>query len=326
MTSTVSAVPKPSRVKELRFADCDQLSDLITGGDTEFIQLGAGLCQVSMTRVDLDGFYLLLTDMPNRTTCHVASQKGLRVIHVLRRWTGSIYWNGRELDRSGVIVWGDSCDYCRVGNDVQTIALVIDESRLRQQIETWTASSHAFWDALDGQMLADTPAARRFIEGMEWVFALAARAPERFGSPEIRASLREQLLLALIEAVDAPQDGVLLGNPIGRHRARIVRQITDCLVAHPDGFTKLSDLCELTGFSARSIAHACQTVLEVSPMRYLKLLRLNRARSLLRQGARENTSVSACAHLVGFAHLGRFAVEYRKLFGESPRQTLERSG
>ncbi len=200
-----------------------------------------------MTRVDLDGFYLLLTDMPNRTTCHVASQKGLRVIHVLRRWTGSIYWNGRELDRSGVIVWGDSCDYCRVGSDVQTIALVIDESRLRQQIETWTASSHAFWDALDGQMLADTPAARRFIEGMEWVFALAAHAPERFGSPEIRASLREQLLLALIEAVDAPQDGVLLGNPIGRHRARIVRQMTDCLVAHPDGLMELSRSMRVNG-------------------------------------------------------------------------------
>jgi AraC family ethanolamine operon transcriptional activator len=279
-----------------------------------------------MTRIDLDGFYLLLTDMPNRTTCHVASQKGLRVVHVLRRWTGSIYWNGRELDRSGVIVWGDSCDYCRVGSDVQTIALVIDESMLRQQIETWTNSSHAFWDALDGHMLADTPASRRFIEGMEWVFALAEHAPERFGFPEIRASLREQLLLALIEAVDAPGDGVLLGNPIDRHRTRIVRQMTEYLVAHPDGLMELSDLCELTGFSARSISYACETALGISPMRYLKLIRLNRARTLLRQGARESTSVSECAHFVGFAHLGRFSAEYRKLFGESPRQTLERSG
>ena len=88
---------------------------------------------------------------------------------------------------------------------------------------------------------------------------------------------------------------------------------------------ELSDLCKLTGYSARSIAHACQTVLETSPIRYLRTLRLNRARTLLRQGSREVTSVSECAHTVGFSHLGHFSIAYRKMFGESPSQTLDRS-
>ena len=71
-------------------------------------------------------------------------------------------------------------------------------------------------------------------------------------------------------------------------------------------------------------AHACQTVLRTSPMRYLKQLRLNRARMLLRKGSHEVTSVSECAHFAGFSHLGRFSADYRRTFGESPSQTLDR--
>jgi AraC family ethanolamine operon transcriptional activator len=101
--------------------------------------------------------------------------------------------------------------------------------------------------------------------------------------------------------------------------------MTDYLHAYPDRTMRLSDLCQLTGHSARSISHACQTVMNTSPMRYLKQLRLNQARILLREGSRDRTTVSECAHFAGFSHLGRFSADYRRMFGESPSQTLDRS-
>ena len=313
-----------SPVRELRFADCDQLSELITSGDIEFIQLGAGPCQASMMRIDLDGFYMLLTDVPNRIAIHAASQKGVRVIHIPLRWTGSLHWNGKIVDRSGVIVWGDSCDYSRVGEDVRIVALLIDESLLRERIDTWVPSSHLLWDSLDGHMLADTPASRHFGQMAEWVIGLALQGGDSLAVPEVRAQLSERLLLALANAVNAQAESAALGCPTTLQRGQIVRQMTDYLHAHPDRVIQLSDLCQLTGSSARSIAHACQTVLETSPIRYLKQLRLNQARILLREGSRDHTTVSACAHFAGFSHLGRFSAEYRRMFGESPSQTLDR--
>jgi AraC family ethanolamine operon transcriptional activator len=101
--------------------------------------------------------------------------------------------------------------------------------------------------------------------------------------------------------------------------------MTDYLQAYPNRVIQLSDLCQLTGSSARSVAHACQTILETSPMRYLKQLRLNQARILLREGTRDRTTVSECAHFAGFSHLGHFSADYRRMFGESPSQTLDRS-
>jgi AraC family ethanolamine operon transcriptional activator len=61
----------------------------------------------------------------------------------------------------------------------------------------------------------------------------------------------------------------------------------------------------------------------MSPMQYLGLKRLNLARREL-QRRNSQTSVTATAMNFGFWHLGRFADEYRSLFGESPSATLAR--
>jgi len=51
------------------------------------------------------------------------------------------------------------------------------------------------------------------------------------------------------------------------------------------------------------------------------MARLNLARSALLHAGREG-SVTEIATRCGFAHLGRFSVTYRTVFGECPRDTL----
>jgi transcriptional regulator GlxA family with amidase domain len=58
-------------------------------------------------------------------------------------------------------------------------------------------------------------------------------------------------------------------------------------------------------------------------MRYVRNARFERVReSLLRAEAEE--SVTEIAVGWGFTHMGRFSVEYRKRFGESPSETLRK--
>ena len=62
-------------------------------------------------------------------------------------------------------------------------------------------------------------------------------------------------------------------------------------------------------------------------MRLLKTTRLDGARSELLKADSDSVSVTDIALKWGCQHLGRFSVEYKQRFGESPSATLQhRSG
>jgi hypothetical protein len=68
----------------------------------------------------------------------------------------------------------------------------------------------------------------------------------------------------------------------------------------------------------------CAEFLGVSPIRYLLLQRLNRARAALRRATPSTASVAEVARNNQFLEFGRFAVTYRSIFSESPSTTLQR--
>jgi AraC-like DNA-binding protein len=62
-----------------------------------------------------------------------------------------------------------------------------------------------------------------------------------------------------------------------------------------------------------------------TPMGYLRVVRLELARTELIRGGQRALSVAAVANALEFAHLGRFARDYKARFGEPPSRTLRRS-
>jgi len=61
-----------------------------------------------------------------------------------------------------------------------------------------------------------------------------------------------------------------------------------------------------------------------SPMRYLRTARFGKVREALRRAEPEE-SITEIAARWGFSHMGRFSVEYRRRFGETPSTTLRRA-
>ena len=75
----------------------------------------------------------------------------------------------------------------------------------------------------------------------------------------------------------------------------------------------------------RSLQRSFSEYFQVSPFEYIKARRLNAARQALVAGDSSRDSVSQIAGENGFTHLGRFSVDYREHFDESPKETLARS-
>jgi AraC family ethanolamine operon transcriptional activator len=87
----------------------------------------------------------------------------------------------------------------------------------------------------------------------------------------------------------------------------------------------IPDLVRVAGVSQRTLEYAFRETLNISPAKYLRWHRINRLHGVLLASEPRSTSITATASRFGFTEMGRLAVEYRQLFGESPSATLARS-
>ncbi|WP_416676656.1 helix-turn-helix domain-containing protein [Egbenema bharatensis] len=84
----------------------------------------------------------------------------------------------------------------------------------------------------------------------------------------------------------------------------------------------MQELCEKLYVSQRTLRYAFQECLGMSPMTYLKTQRLKQVRRQLKAPDQNQTTVTDIAIQYGFWHMGQFAQDYRKMFGERPSETL----
>ena len=101
---------------------------------------------------------------------------------------------------------------------------------------------------------------------------------------------------------------------------RVERVLLQMLLDDPE--TGVGQAAVTLGITVRTLHNYCQQQLGMSPGRYIKLVRLLRARIALKHADPACSSVTEIAMACGFTQLGRFSVAYRQAFGETPRQTL----
>src|SRR5262250_3587806 len=151
---------------------------------------------------------------------------------------------------------------------------------------------------------------------------LARAAPEVLAGAEVARALEEALTRVIIQCLSEGQ-GIEVGSVHWRHAA-IMRRLENFLEANLDRTLHLTDLCAAAAASDRTLRILCQEHLGMSPTRYLWLRRMHLARRALRMADPTTATVTETATSYAFWELGRFAVAYRSLFGETPSATLGR--
>jgi AraC-like DNA-binding protein len=85
---------------------------------------------------------------------------------------------------------------------------------------------------------------------------------------------------------------------------------------------RLADLCRVGFASERRVRGAFHDVRGVAPLEWLRRLALDEVHEVLIRVEPTEASVTDVAVSHGFAHVSRFAAEYRHRFGENPSRTL----
>ncbi|WP_134727516.1 AraC family transcriptional regulator [Amycolatopsis nivea] len=106
-------------------------------------------------------------------------------------------------------------------------------------------------------------------------------------------------------------------------RPRLLSRVVDVIDADPAAAHTVSDLARVAGTSVRSLQAAFAEHLGLTPMEYLRRVRLSRAHEDLQNAEPgDGLSVADIAFRWGFGHVPRFAAAYRERYGQLPSQTL----
>lgn len=134
--------------------------------------------------------------------------------------------------------------------------------------------------------------------------------------------LEDDIGLALLLAMPSAEtrDNI----PAQRLRDLALRRALDVIDAVSDDPPSIRTLCVKSGSSWPTLHRAFVEKFEVGPKTYLSNLRLNRVRTDL-LAASNGERVVDIANRWGFWHMGQFAKDYRRMFGELPSGTLGRS-
>jgi len=150
--------------------------------------------------------------------------------------------------------------------------------------------------------------------------------PEVLLAPRSVADIQEEFLSTArkILGVRSAEAGPLTGRP-AVVRDQVIRQVRQRIDASPDDPPSVAQLAVCADVSERTLRTVFLEYYGISPRRYLLLRRLHGAREALRQKS-DGATVARVASAFGFWDLGRFAADYRRVFGENPSDTLRRAG
>lgn len=234
------------------------------------------------------------------------------------------WWSGHPMRENQVLVASSETEFELVaGAGTTLVGVCIDQDELVQR--AWQLQRQELRLDMDRPAALldlscyDHGGARALVEQ---AMALARAQSTVLAQAAARRALTESITDALLDCFTQgrPQAEV---RPGAAARRRIVSQAWDYMRIHVDEAISVPQLCLATGASRRALQYAFEDVLRLSPVSYLRVMRLNRVRSEIQ--SRMHDTVGDIAARWGFWHLSRFAAEYRALFGELPSVTRQRS-
>ena len=303
------------------FIDAGDHAAVLEGWDQRYFQLGSGKFESSMWQLSLDALHIFYETANRRVAQQVTPPRDTIAFGLPVGETAPYTFAGRALAADSLMVARGNREF--VMHSPENMKLIGVEVSL---------------DAFS--RFAPTSEVRRYIERPNGPPILSV-SPERLkqvgarllqllrvieSEPEIlsndcaEARVRAQIVDAISELLDDEMSDTRADFTQLCH-SEIVERTRQLVLQSGDEPITVQQLCELLKVSRRTIQNSFQTMTGLTPVEYMRSIRLNLVRNFLRTTRPEEFTIRDAAQLWGFLHLGHFAHDYRCQFGESPSDT-----
>jgi len=323
-----SATPIPEtpiQVVHQAFSSIDQLAEANAAWDLDWRQLDCGRLKAEILRAASGTAIFECVAFNRRFAQRGSSPSGRLTLGLIEKSVGEIGWCRKSVSTDDLLVFspgGDNECVSRPGFRGNLVSY--SEERLEKIAEDLVLSVNLGAYREGGIALKIDPDEaddlRRRLRRLER--AVTRCSEDTFERRRIRLELEHEIPVQLLHliATDPPE----ICGRIDGFKMRAAQRARDYIETHAADAPAIQVVCRAAGVSWRALNYAFREVFGVTPKQYLQATRLDGVRrELHRRGPA--AIITDVANMWGFWHMGRFAADYRRQFGELPSQTLRHS-
>ncbi|MEL7039143.1 MAG: helix-turn-helix domain-containing protein [Cyanobacteria bacterium J06592_8] len=306
------------------FTDVDGFREFVAYRGMEIIQLSPGSLQASFFSIQVGEIYFIYVQANQGTQTFGEDLKEYRCF--------SIAWfeNEGKFHSFGYLIEAQRTLFGFNGTETN---LVISQGGAMMEIHIPFKTFHTYADKLQRHDLDDSLLSRNHVNllptGMKEIkdylkqlFWLAVHKPNWLQKPHIEKLVADDFVPLLISQIPIKPNSKGFIKP--SRRAKLIAQAEKEILANLDRPVTLKQLAQNLESSSSALSYGFQDLFGVSPMRYLKVQRLNAVRQRLKASEPESCTITTLANQFGFYSPSHFTKDYKTMFGELPSQTLQR--
>lgn len=320
MAAHASAL-SPVELSHRELLDVDAQAESLPGWEQEYQQLSAGAYRGEVLHCGLPGANVFIESCNRSVYQRGSAPEGAAALALPLDAEGAGWHAGHVFDVDTMIVLGNrhELDF-RTPASLSIAACVVAIDDLMRYAGVFEAEMALGAALLQGAVVLPALVAGQLRDALRSMTRVLSGDPRTaLGHGNAAAAFRHGIVAAFTSAL-AGLDPSRQGVPrSAASRARTVARAVEYMKTHAGQPIGLADVCQAAGVQARVLGYCFHEVFGISPMAYLRSLRLHQVRREIRE--RPDESLGDIAARWGLWHLSRFAAEYRDLFGELPSAT-----
>lgn len=296
--------------------DADQHAHNLTNWQQQYDQVSSGNFYGQITELQFTGLQIFQehTSQSLRQTCRTWDKSLWLGIPVNKIQDSKI--NGLNIRENHIMCRpGETQFELMTPHNFDIYGLVVEQDKIQSMAEKQNIAID--WSLLHQQSRLTLP--EKTMTALRLVLNNLLTHPNNQHKPE--KLQHDIIMMTLLESIEHSQP--VKSEPVSFfRRQQIVEQVKEYLDNHQSCTVTIADLCALCSVSRRTLQYSFATILGISPLRYLRLSRLNGIRRELLTS--KDVAIADIAAKWGFWHLSQFAQDYKQLFNELPSVTLSK--
>lgn len=309
------------KLRSISTSDVDELSLFQINKNRRYTQLQAGKLKGDYLEANLGNVQVFRESINAGALIEAAPVSSFVPFAAIISHATNLNYCGKNIEKSMVLQATGGYWDVSFKQNLSFVVAAFNRNYFNHHIELRTGTEVPSDWLISKACQAPIFALKAYAKGLENMLRLVKERPEILVEDNAIRMMTDSILNLLLDVLNQT-------TPINEktasksNKTQGVRQVIDYLHYYANQTPTIAELCKVAKLSERNLQYGFKEYLGITPVRYLRLVRLNGVkRDLLLAHPKENRIVDIALKW-GFIELGRFAGEYRQLFKELPSATL----